>query len=214
MVDQALDLTRSEMRCLDLFCGAGGSAMGLHRAGFDLVGIDNRPQPHYPFQFIQADALKPPVRFEDFDLIWASPPCQGYSRTRHLPWLKNKVHPMLIEPIREMFAALNVLHIIENVGDSPLIGISLRGGMFGLPFKRLRRFEANFHIHVPPYVKEPVGLSGKQFGGRLSKQHKQMGEVGGQAIPPEYSEWIGKYAIIALRERLAGHPEHMMPNLG
>src|SRR5574342_244387 len=91
-------------RALDLFCGAGGASMGLHRAGFDVTGIDNHPQPRYPFRFIQGDALRPPVRLEDFDLVWASPPCQGYSRTRHLPWLKDKKRPLLIPPTRELLS--------------------------------------------------------------------------------------------------------------
>lgn len=70
------------MRILDLFCGAGGAAMGYHRAFPDaeIVGVDIKPQPRYPFEFVQSDALE--VDLAGFDLIHASPPCQSFTAYR------------------------------------------------------------------------------------------------------------------------------------
>jgi DNA (cytosine-5)-methyltransferase 1 len=81
---------------LDLFCGGGGAAMGYARAGFEVVGVDINPQPHYPFEFHQADALEFPL--DGYDAIHASPPCQAYSVTR---FTHSKTYPDLIGPIRE-----------------------------------------------------------------------------------------------------------------
>ena len=70
-------------RLLDLFCCAGGAAMGYHRAGFEVIGVDIDPQPNFPFEFIQSDALAlDPDWVASFDVIHASPPCQSYSGWR------------------------------------------------------------------------------------------------------------------------------------
>jgi DNA (cytosine-5)-methyltransferase 1 len=189
------------MKVLDLFCGAGGAAMGLHRAWpeAEILGVDIVPQPRYPFAFVQADAMTFPL--EGYDFIWASPPCQGYSRTRHLPWLKGKVHPLLIDPIRERLKSSGAPYCIENVGDSPLVGPTLCGVMFGLPVWRHRKFETSFFLMVPAHPPHPSVTPGRMFGDRLRAQAKHLGidwmstKEKSQAIPPVFAEYIARQAF-------------------
>lgn len=141
-------------RALDLFCCAGGASEGLHRAGFDVTGVDFRERKNYPFRFVKGDALSLSESFlAGFDFIWASPPCQGYSALRHAPGTKGA--PRLIGQTRDRLRRLDTcLWVIENVEEAreamrnPVL---LCGSMFGLGAQgcrtqRHRLFEANFHI--------------------------------------------------------------------
>lgn len=118
-------------RCLDLFCGAGGAAKGLQRAGFYVVGVDNKPQPRYcGDEFIQADAMT--VDLRGYDFIWASPPCQRFTTLR-TAWNHKAHHPDLIGPIRERLQRHRTPYVIENVVGAPLIyPIRLCGTAFNL----------------------------------------------------------------------------------
>lgn len=82
-------------RLLDLFCGAGGAGEGWDRAGFKVTGVDIVEQPSYPFEFINADALK--VDLSGYDAIHASPPCQNYCWSTAKHRAKGKTYPDLIE---------------------------------------------------------------------------------------------------------------------
>ncbi len=142
-------------RALDLFCGAGGASMGIHRAGFDVTGVDIKPQPRYPFAFTQSDAMDESlwhiISSAFYDFIWASPPCQAFSLAGGG---KNRAnHPDLIEPIRSRLKTIGCLYCIENVPQAPLrVSICLDGGMFGLNTYRKRNFETNFAILQPSYT--------------------------------------------------------------
>ena len=141
-------------RLLDLFCGAGGAAMGYRRAGFEVVGVDIAPQANYPFEFVPGDALELEVDYlATFDAIHASPPCQAYS---DLAKRNGNGHewPRLIEPVRELLIAAGKPWVIENVEGAPLIDpVVLCGTMFeGLRVIRHRLFETNFDLLPPPHI--------------------------------------------------------------
>lgn len=132
------------MKLLDLFCGAGGAAYGYHLAGFsEIIGVDIKPQPRYPFEFVQADALKYVTEHgREFDVIHASPPCQAYSEATPMKHRNN--HPDLIEPTRQLLRATDRPYVIENVENARALLINpvkLCGTMFDLPIWRHRYFE-------------------------------------------------------------------------
>lgn len=135
-------------KLLDLYSGAGGAAYGYHLAGFeDITGVDIAPQKHYPFRFVQADALEYLAEHRrEYDAIHASPPCQAYVDSAN----KSK-HPRLIEPTRECLRQSGLPWVIENVDCAPLVNpLLLCGTMFGLRVIRHRLFEMSHPVYFPP----------------------------------------------------------------
>lgn len=174
-------------KALDLFCCAGGASVGLHRAGFDVVGVDIDPQPHYPFEFHQADALTFPL--DGFDFIWASPPCQAYTAAKSL---QKRDNPKLIDPIRARLIAAGVRYAIENVPGAPLINPTVLCGLtFGLRVKRHRLIETNFPVMTAPCPKGHHGDWLIVFGwsalrrsnGSGTGPKKDRGKTKGKSVP-------------------------------
>lgn len=166
----------SKPRLLDLFCGAGGAAKGYQRAGFYVVGVDIKPQPHYcGDEFHQGDAMLWPL--EGFDAIHASPPCQGYSRMRHLPWLAGHTWPRLIDPCRDRLEAARQqgsisVWVIENVEDAPLLnGVTLCGWTLGINVYRHRKFESSHLLLASPHRKHLYNISRGRMLGTRARNH-------------------------------------------
>lgn len=208
---------------LDLFCGAGGAAMGYQKAGFDVVGVDIKPQPHYPFKFVQQDAIdylyRNSAHIHRFDAIHASPPCQRFSKSVSKADRKN--HPDFIGRMRVLLKVIGRPYIIENVPRAPLENpIQLCGSAFGLPIQRHRLFEMNFALMSPGCAhgayerKYPpawnrtrplrvLSISGGWTKGVDLEEHKAAMGVGweitgpelSEAIPPAYTEYIGKQLL-------------------
>jgi DNA (cytosine-5)-methyltransferase 1 len=206
----------SKPRLLDLFCGAGGSAMGYSRAGFEVVGVDIAPQPHYPFEFHQGDALAFLLRDMHFDAIHASPPCQAYTLGGVGLRKAGKVYPDLLGPTRDLLESTGLPWVIENVPGAPMrADYQLCGCQFSLELRRVRLFETSWHGFemmsphqhphpvpsvtghgTPSWVRKQLGYNPtiKQYREAMGIDWMNRGELS-QAIPPAYTEFIGRQLI-------------------
>lgn len=217
-------------RLLDLFCGAGGAAVGYHRAGFDVVGVDINPQPNYPFEFWRADAMEvlgswgtsTAYHFAGGVAIHASPPCPRYSLVSGFQGVAEN-HPDLLGPTRDALSAVGLPYVLENVPGAPLRpDLVLCGEMFGLRVHRHRIFETSGFFAMRPQH-QPHALRGAKTNcetgpgvarwvtGHYS-DHDDAGDAMGidwmargkelaNAIPPAYTEFIGTQLIAALDTR-------------
>lgn len=204
-------------RLLDLFCGAGGASMGYHRAGFEVVGVDVNPQPHYPFEFHQGDAME--WELDRFDMIHASPPCHDHSNVtgRNRKAKGAKGTGWMLQATIDRLSAWGGVWVVENVETATMPrSVRLCGSSFGLDVRRHRLFSSNREIMVPAcahHLQTPrfrsldsrkiglscvVGVHGHlNYAGEGEIRNRAMGvdwmtqvELT-QAIPPAYTEWIG-----------------------
>lgn len=217
------------LRLLDLFCCAGGAGEGYRRAGFDVTGVDIRPQPRNPHRFIQGDALEYlAAHGEEYDAIHASPPCQAHSDLKHM-WNAKK-HVDLIAPTRELLEKLGKPFVIENVEGAPMLcPIILCGTMFRLgtadaELRRHRLFDVNWGWLMPPPCSH--GIKPRVIGvyGGHGRDRRRRAEVASQdfpttarreamgidwmtgaelsqAIPPAYTEYLGREMMLRMKHQ-------------
>lgn len=217
---------------LDLFCGAGGAAKGYQRAGFYVVGVDVKPQPHYAGdEFIQADAMTFPLG--GFHAVHASPPCQENLRglkatNRALGRAYN--HPDLLDETRGFLRASWLPYIIEQPEQGAQMVNPARccGSSFGLPVRRHRLFESNVPLrgsvcahalfsekkYWTGWVKRGErqlstvvqvygnGANRHEWGPALGVDWMTPAELT-QAIPPAYTQHIGAQLLEHIRQAKA-----------
>lgn len=203
-------------RLLDLFCCAGGAAMGYHRAGFDVTGVDISPQPYYPFAFVQADALEVLADtsfLAAFDAIHASPTCQAFARVT--AWRGDRGnHPDLLTPALAALERLTVPWVAENVPEAcpPLrADMLLCGTNLGLAVRRHRAFQlGNWSSYdlLPPcqcYRNPsllPFGHKGERAFADALGCTWMPAKTARQAVPPAMTQYIGA-RLLAHISRLA-----------
>jgi DNA (cytosine-5)-methyltransferase 1 len=201
---------------------AGGAAVGYHRAGFDVIGVDINPQPRYPFEFIEYDGIQALQSIAEYGpgryaAIHASPPCQRYAGT----YQDHTHHPDLIPEVRQLLTRIGLPYVIENIATAPLPdAIVLCGATFGLPIIWHRKFETSWDFglvesacpqrswgravtHGPgyyPYARKKWRENWRDHVLPVVWPWMRLEEAG-QAIPPAYTEYIGRQLLGHLRER-------------
>ena len=198
---------------LDLFCCQGGASAGYVAAGFEVTGVDRDPQARYPFEFVQADALRYLEEHgSEFDFIHASPPCQSYTKAQRI---RGNSHPELIKSVRWLLNTSGKPWVIENVpGSERDMGehITLCGAFFGLHTYRHRLFEAGggWSLDAPAHLAHTRDVV--KMGRPLSEGdwYHAVGNFSGvgyvkndlnvpwmnrdgirECIPPVYAEYVG-----------------------
>lgn len=205
--------------------------MGYSRAGFEVVGVDIRPQPRYPFEFHRLDAMDVLALMMDglvpwgvsrtrtpFQAIHASPPCERFSQLTPKAFRDN--HEDLIGVTRQALIAIGRPYVIENVPSAKRLlhqPMMLCGSMFGLGIRRHRFFETSFqlsslvqgcnHQHAPVLIS---GTHRRTYEPRYEYSAAQCREASGidwmtrceldKAIPPAYTEYIGRQLLQALEQ--------------
>jgi DNA (cytosine-5)-methyltransferase 1 len=133
---------------------------------------------------------------------------------RNLPWNRHREYPLLIEPTANALDTVGVPWVIENVMGAKLASGWLCGQMLGLPFYRHRFFWAGgWYWLQPPHIVHRARIRGGHtlagraremaFNGQRAKDALGVTWMKGEreissAIPPAYTEFIGRQLIQAI----------------
>ncbi|QEU86006.1 DNA cytosine methyltransferase [Streptomyces viridosporus] len=191
-------------RLLDLFCCAGGAAVGYARAGFAVDGCDIADRPNYPFPRHRGDALAHLAHLIEtgeirrYAFVHASPPCQhGCALTvgtnASQGW--GRTHVDLVAPTRELLDASGLPYVIEQPNGRAQIrkDLTLCGEMFGLGVIRHRNFElGGWTIERPAHVPHRGRVRGYRHGRFYDGPYvAAYGNGGGKPSVPELQAAMG-----------------------
>ncbi|MFE5037869.1 DNA methylase [Streptomyces sp. NPDC056683] len=194
----------SRPRLLDLFSCAGGAAVGYHRAGFAVDGVDIADRPNYPFPYHRGDALDHLAgliasgHIRRYAFVHASPPCQDkcaltVGTNRSQGW--GGTHDDLVAPTRELLDATGLPYVTEQPNGRAKIrkDLSLCGEVFGLGVLRHRNFElGHWTVARPAHPRHRGYVRGYRHGVyRDGPYVAAYGDGGGKATVPEMQQAMG-----------------------
>jgi hypothetical protein len=202
------------MKIAVLFDGGGLARYGLEKTGHKCVGFEADPFKHYLSQkvgsgnCVLADATK--VKLDEFDAVWASPPCQWHSQVRISgdpisPWsedllewsLSLKTEILWVENVIPQYRYLyfgkkyNAAQFLPNP-------VQNRNRMFGGRFKEpivyhqyKRRFPTCFSCVTATEWKGLGGGKGKRAANSIGRKLKLEECANLQGLPLSIlTEWV------------------------
>lgn len=160
------------MTCIECFCGAGGLALGLREAGFELrAAFDLDPvavrtfNRHHggrawvqdaravdPIALAQRAGLDPEGGAGGLDLLAGGPPCQGFSKQTRGARADDPRNTLVLEFVRLVEGLRPRFFLMENVAT-----FGQRRGQALL--QQLRRRLGAYHLHAGEYNCADYGLA-------------------------------------------------------
>lgn len=194
--------------------------MGYHQAGFDVIGVDKDPQPHYPFEFIQADALDVLTDkgfLAGFDALAGSPTCQTWAAVSDWRGSRSN-HPDMLTPTLKLLDQVEQPWVVENVPEAATRGplradYLLCGTQFGVRVKRHRAFQVgNWSPTASPLPGHncyrnphliPFGHKHERAFADAMGCTWMTNKEARQAVPPAFTEYIGRELMGVLELEVA-----------
>lgn len=140
------------MLMLDLFSGMGGASRAMKERGWQVITLEIDPKFSPTLCMDIRDYHPPGFLIGDVDLVWASPPCQEFSKSS-LPksWACNRNRP----PCPDVGLMLQAKRIIEEVNPRFWVIENVRGAKpFFFPWLGKPRKEVGSRIlwgEFPPF---------------------------------------------------------------
>lgn len=204
---------------------------GFNVVGVDIESQPNYPFACHRMD--ARDVLRNASLMRDFAAVHASPPCQANLKglaavNRGLG--RESVHVDLVPEIRALLIATGLPYVIEQPeqGARMIRPVRCCGSSFGLPIRRHRQFESNVPLVAPPcnhrwqtekkywtgWMKngERQRATVVQVYGNGADRHEWGPALGidwmthdelTQAIPPAYTEFLGRQLLAHIQSRKA-----------